>query len=161
MSVIAPKYLRTMKDLIACVMAGEGRVDQRDLEDCLDAIDRSLQPKRSLAPARDRRETKAEEFQSRRAAIRAEVVARAGGLCEACLQPLRPEDPGELDEFFGGSGRRRQLMAVDTCWLLGHTCHQDKSANRPDAKHWIGLFVTHCGRHGYAEAAALASRRLA
>lgn len=121
------------------------------------ALDRGVRGKRLR---RGRREEKAETRKDARAEIRARVVERADGYCEACRLPFTPANPGELDEFLGGFGRRQQMMAVETSWLIHATCHREKTDNRPNARTWICLFLVHCSKWGYTEIHQLVERRL-
>lgn len=113
-------------------------------------------PKTSARKKTERkRRTKKEET----AAIREAVFARAGGRCEACSLPFGDLDPGELDHFFG---RGKEPQSVENCWALCHTCHRLKTDNRPDAAHWIEVFLALVAEaYGYREATTKARNRLA
>lgn len=93
--------------------------------------------------------------------LRAECAKRAGGYCEADCGKWIGED-GSLahaDHFFGrGAGRNSETL--ETVWLL---CPEDdlhKTENRPSASYWLGKYVLHCQRHGYAAEAERAEARL-
>ncbi len=150
----------------------------RDFEDVLDDIGAHREPdptkveavRKAVARARNsganvrkkhRERTSAKQvaYLDERATIRAQVEARAAGSCEACGVSLFGIY-GEVDEFFGGSGRRRQMMSAKTCWLLHAACHRDKTENLPNAGHWIRLFAAHCRKHGLLYEAAQAEKRL-
>lgn len=128
----------------------------------LDAIDAALKPKRSAKPARKRREAKATAHREETGAIREQVMARAGGICECgCGEDATPADPLEMDHALGGSGRRRSEQSAETCWSLKASHHRAKTRNLPSAAHWLGAFVDHCERHDFVRAAELARSRLA
>lgn len=80
------------------------------------------------------------------AEIRMEVWARSDGRCESCRQPFRTYGygAGELDHFFGGSGRRLEKQSVFNCWRLCRPCHQQKTENRPSRWWWVKQFQSHC-----------------
>lgn len=135
------------------------------------ALDAALKPKRAAAPARKRRVAKTKATRNEWAAIREAVLERASDFCEACghFTGLALQ----VDHFLGGSGRRRALQSVATCWGLCNLCHRDKTNNRPNAGHWLTAFSDHCKefadlaavrgnggeRDGYVEAQRLAEAR--
>lgn len=105
----------------------------------------SLKEKRAEKKRKHREET---------GSIRAVVIERAGGHCEAdaragyfdqhdCVGGL------ELDHFYGGSGRRRQQQGRETCWVLCRRHHRMKTNNDPSLAHWDSIFAAHCRYHGY------------
>lgn len=61
-----------------------------------------------------------------------------------------------MDHFFG----RARSHSVEAVWALCELCHREKTASAPDAATWLRRFAAHCQRHGYAEAAERARRRL-
>lgn len=122
----------------------------------IEAIDRALKPSRGNAPRKARRQAKREEWAVRIQAVRQAVLDRSRGDCESCGQL-----GSEMDEYFGGIGRRRILASLETCWMLCRACHHDKTANRPNARHWATIFRDHCLFYGYQAAAQLAFRRFA
>lgn len=142
---IPDKTLRELRDWLHLQAGG-----QRFAE----AIDRALTPKRSAEPRRKRRQARREEWSEKIHGVREGVLARSYGLCEACGHPGH-----ELDEFFGGIGRRRVLASIRTCWFLCIKCHHDKTENRPNARHWAVTLRDHCILHGYTAEASLAMRR--
>lgn len=91
--------------------------------------------------------------------IKAQIALRSRGRCEACGKRL-PKSEAQDDHFFGGSGRRLAMESVETCWHLCVPCHRDKTENRPSAEHWLEKFVAHCEKHGYAQAAEEARKRI-
>lgn len=97
-----------------------------------------------------KRKTRREET----AEIRAAVMERADGYCEAC--PMRDLLPLELDHAFG----RRGEQSHRTCWALCRWCHKSKTLNQPSAAEWLGRFISHCHRHGYDAEAKRARARL-
>lgn len=78
--------------------------------------------------------------------LRAAVLARADGNCEACGFAVVF---GHLDHWLSGNGRRRQSESVESCWILCLSCDLDRTANRPNAAHWNARFKAHCEKHGY------------
>lgn len=78
-------------------------------------------------------------------AIRAAVMDRARGRCEACGERAALA----LDHWLGGIGRRRQMESVETTWALCGECHRDRTENRPSAADWNRHFEAHARRHGY------------
>lgn len=92
---------------------------------------------------------------ARKLTLRQRLKERANGLCEcgcgrALLNP-------ELDHFFG---RKNEAETFESCWLLERGCHQQKTANTPSSGWWLRRFIRHCGRHGLADAAVRAQKRL-
>ena len=160
MPALSKGMLRDIKAILVCVHEGEGTVQASTVYEAMEAINRALTPKRSLAPAAKRRASKAETRKEEMQQLRSAVVERAGDDCEACQLPFREENPGELDHWFGGSGRRLVAQSFETCWLIHHSCHSDRTNNRPDAAYWIRRFTAHCRRHGYETTAVMAERRL-
>ena len=128
-----------------------------DLGRTLEELEAAMKPKRSLAPARQRRTAKRETVKERRAEIRTQLEARANGSCEACGISERFVGPLEWDHFFG---RVRVPETVRSGWLLCPECHRQKTENRPYAETWLEAFADHCRRHGYASERRMASDRL-
>jgi hypothetical protein len=85
----------------------------------------------------------------------AQVNARAAGRCEACGDSLAKFGQ-ECDHFFG----RRNAESLETCWMLCPRCHFAKTRNHPGRGSWLLKFIEHCGKHGYADAASEAQRKL-
>jgi nucleoside 2-deoxyribosyltransferase len=129
------------------------------------ALDAALKPKRSTQASKPRREANAKARKEEWAAIREAVLKRADGKCESpgCgfeLGMLQQPHPLEVDHFFGGTGRRRALQSVETCWALCRRCHRLKTANEPSAAYWLEDFIPHCARYGYSTPKAMALGRL-
>lgn len=80
--------------------------------------------------------------------IRATVMRRADGGCEACHIGAKLE----MDHWLGGAGRRREKQSAATCWALCAGplgCHRMRTENRPNAAWWNERFREHCTRHGF------------
>ena len=95
-----------------------------------------------------------------KASIAEAVLRRAGDTCECgCGRPFDGSVGGRatLDHFFG---RARSTESVETVLVLREDCHRDKTDNRPNARTWHLLFIAHCRKHNYTEAAERARRRL-
>lgn len=94
--------------------------------------------------------------------VRAAVVLRSQGFCEACFRFCG--DEGHLDHAFG---RAKAEETVENCWYLcGPStdrpgCDDDKTNNRPSARVWLERFGLHASLHGYADAAKRAQDKLA
>ena len=162
MPAISKGMLRDIKAILVCVHEGEGTVQASTVYEAMEAIDRALTPKRSLAPAAKRRASKAELRAEKISAIRHKVEARSQGRCENsnCAAEFSDAHPGEMDHAFGGSGRRRAMESELTCWMLCHACHRDKTNNLPDAAHWWGRFAKHCHDYCYTMTALEAEKHL-
>jgi 5-methylcytosine-specific restriction endonuclease McrA len=117
---------------------------EMDLKEAIAKATRASATRRRMAaPKREKRKTKRDET----ATIRAVVVDRARGRCEACsFLPLL--GLLEMDHFFG---RGRTAQSVANCWLLCRMCHRAKTDNRPDAAFWLRRFIWHCHNHGYSD----------
>lgn len=79
------------------------------------------------------------------AKIRAAVMKRADGNCEACFKWA-----GEALHFDHFAGRRNG-ESVESGWALCPACDHLKTTNDPNAKKWVERFMTHCALHGFAE----------
>lgn len=88
--------------------------------------------------------------------VRAAVVTRAGGFCEACCRYVG--DEGHADHFFG---RAKAEESAATVWLLCLQCDDAKTHNRPSAAVWLERFTLHASLHGYKEATERAQVKLA
>lgn len=88
-------------------------------------------------------------------AVRAEVVARSEGECEACGRWVG--DEGHADHFFG---RGRVKESVSNCWFLCPPCDAKKTNNEPSASEWLSTFMAHCESHGYTAEYDRAQKRL-
>jgi hypothetical protein len=100
-------------------------------------------------PFPSRKTEKAARKDARRLATRAVYEAvreRAAGKCEACgrarHQPI-------MDHWLGGSGRRKQLESVETCWGLCGMCNRQRTDNSPNAAYWNDIRRVFCVRYGY------------
>ena len=90
------------------------------------------------------------------ATVRAQVFARAEGLCECgCGEPLG--DSGHLDHFFG---RAKAPENERTCWALHWRCDHLKTTNTPSAAAWLRKFIAHCLKHRYELEAQAADVKL-
>lgn len=85
-----------------------------------------------------------------------QVAARAAGRCECGCGASLSRWGQEADHFFG----RRHAESLETVWMLAPRCHFAKTRNHPSRGEWLLKFIAHCGRHGYAAAAAEAQRKL-
>lgn len=157
MRSLSAKVLRRIRAFVSPMGFTEPNSEARFI---VDAVDFALKPKRSLAPAKKRREAKKKAHREETGAIRAAVVKRADNTCEACRSQFRAFDYFAMDHFFGGSGRRRAMQRPETCWLLCRDCNHLKTFNDPSAAAWIERFITHAERHGYTREAEMASARL-
>lgn len=88
-------------------------------------------------------------------AVRAAVVERSQGLCEACYQ--WGGESLHCDHFAG----RRKGESVAKCWMLCPSCDHLKTANNPSAQKWVERWLAHCFVYGLAEEIKLAETRLA
>lgn len=87
--------------------------------------------------------------------IRAAVMARSDGLCEACYKWA-----GEALHLDHARGRRN-AESLESCWALCPICDHLKTTNDPSARKWVERFMAHCFVYGYAAEVALAETRLA
>lgn len=93
--------------------------------------------------------------------IRAAVVARSDGLCEACFRWVG--DEGHADHFFG---RAKADETEANVWMLcgpsvGRAgCDDDKTHNRPSAAVWMERFALHASLYGFKSAAERATAKL-
>ena len=90
--------------------------------------------------------------------IREAVFARADGICE-CGECGRwvSEEAGHLDHFFS---RGKEPQTIRNCWGLHRVCDNQRTRNMPSAAYWLGLFIAHCGVHGYVAEAEKAAAKL-
>lgn len=91
------------------------------------------------------------------AEIRAAVVARAKGRCEALTamrilsdytDPARHTGPLRADHWLGGAGRRRQQQSTNTVWAICPGCDLLRTNNWPSAAWWNRIHEAHCRLHG-------------
>ena len=87
--------------------------------------------------------------------VRAAVVNRADGCCEACGRGVG--ENGEFDHYFS----RREADHVSTGWYLCRECHFRRTRNEPSAQHWIRRFMEHCKKFGFEVSHQRAAARLA
>lgn len=157
MRSLSPRVLRDLRDYFR-----SSPIDlPRSLrERWVAALEAALAPKKSAAPAKKRRAEKKATHREEMGDIRRHVLERAKGRCEFCGVTTASL---EVDHMFGGANRRT-LQSVFTCWALCRFCHLQKTANTPNAAHWLRVFREHCRRHqdaeGYVVAAGLAEARL-
>ena len=89
------------------------------------------------------------------ASVRAAVMKRADGKCEAC-----GKWKGEALTY-DHAHSRREPDAVETGWALcWDPCHAAKTRNDPSAQWWIRRFIEHCEKHGYETSASRSRVRL-
>lgn len=117
----------------------------------------ALRPKRRKAlsfPSRAKaRRAKKETRKEETARIRAEVFARAEGICELC-------EAAGADDLHHVFGRVRVRQSVRNTLAICRGCHRALTANRPSAAHWLEKQIAHLGAHGYGEEAGQATRLL-
>lgn len=161
MRSLPPKVLKELRELVIYLRVRQPGINGHNLQALQASLDRAITPKRAAAPARKRRVAKRASHREEMAGIREAVLERADDHCEACRS--RTGMALQVDHMFGGSGRRRALQSVETCWALCNLCHHAKTNSVPDAASWLESFVKHCARHhgtGYAKAAVMAQARL-
>lgn len=139
------------KDARAIVAAAtEDGADADAYGRAIERIRRALAPrpeKPQRKATRAAKQSKREAKNAETARIRAEVVKRADGCCEACVRRLSPQfDPGELDHFWG---RGKAPQSVANCWLLCRLCHRRKTDSLPARTYWLERFETHARFHGH------------
>jgi len=166
MATLSKRTLAEIREFIANV-----QIDLGDRERWVAQIDYALgKGKRHARLQLVRTKAKAAEHRDETAEIRQAVWARSKGRCEnqGCGAFLGPvSSSGHMDHFFGGSGRRREMQAVATCWRLCADCDHAKTNNIPGLAHWAERFIEHCHKYGaardgdaYRAAAEAAGRRL-
>ena len=171
MAALHRRRLRFLDSLFAMLQTGVTPSEQ-DVAAARADIKRALKSGAEVRRmSRERQAKRTATFADERGMVRAAVVTRAAGLCEGCGHPLCIGE-GELDEFFGGVGRRRQMMSIETCWLLHPYCHRAKTENinplpagfdgtlLSGSVYWARKFIAHARANGYEKAAQLAERRL-
>lgn len=119
-------------------------------------LEAALKPKRSVKLARARKAVKAKTKREETAEIRAAVMKRADGACEACRRLFTEDMPGQMDHMFS----RREPQTERSCWALCFGCHKIKTLNSPSAEAWLRGFWGHALKHGFREEAERARRRL-
>lgn len=116
----------------------------------------AMAPKRSKAVSgptrRQARETKRLTKKEETAAIRAEVLRRAEGICELC------ESAG-ADDLHHAFGRVRQRQSVSNTLAVCRPCHRALTNNVGGAAHWLDLQAMRFRNLGYAETARLLDAR--
>lgn len=88
--------------------------------------------------------------------LRAAVFLRASDACESCGRYIDFAS-GRLDHFFG---RAKAKESPANCWALCVDCDSRKTANAPSAACWLGQFILHATRYGYAAEAERAGAKL-
>lgn len=144
---IPPRTLSRVRDYLLEVASDTGSMEAQGLAEDLKRYVKA--PKKTL-PGVSKSVAKRLKVQTRQltsAQIRAAVMRRADGRCEACTGPLGLS--GVWDHWLGGSGRRKALESVETTWALCAYCNHQRTDNIPSAKHWNRRFQTHCDTHGY------------
>lgn len=110
-----------------------------------------LAPRKAPAkklPFPTRKESKSEKRRvkaQKTASVRAAIMERANGVCEACLQPEQPWNPLEYDHFFGRT--KKGAREVDAGWGIHAGCHREKTRNFPTRKFWLEMFRAHLKRN--------------
>jgi 5-methylcytosine-specific restriction endonuclease McrA len=102
------------------------------------------------APSREAKKEKRLSRKEHRAAVRAEVFARADGRCEVALltEMRRCSGPAqEWDHFW--SRRDPKDETIEATWALCFNCHRRKTDNDPSRTDWLGSFYFHAAQHGY------------
>lgn len=152
--------LKAAKALLELVDGGQGiygvphEQAEQELKQALAKATRASSTRRELAKPREaKRKTKREATKD----VRAEVLKRAGGFCEACGAPGTDLAPLEMDHFFS----RRNSESVGSCWMLCRQHHREKTDNAPSATYWLCLFFQHATTRGYWVEAKQAERRMA
>jgi 5-methylcytosine-specific restriction endonuclease McrA len=152
------RSLRELRSLCLSLLdEREVAVDETQLRRLGAQLDACLKPKRAVVEARGRRVVKKRARREVANFLRALVVKRAEGTCEACGSGQMGL---EVDHFFGGNGRRKALEAKETCWALCHSCHLNKTNNRPSPAYWLRAFASHAEKHGFGEAWQQTVKRL-
>lgn len=122
----------------------------------IESLRRVLEPKpRSSQAKKTARKNRAKAKTTKE--IRAAVMERAGGKCEACGLAWEWNDGPELDHFFP---KGRTPQSVETCWAIHTSCHMEKTANEPSAEWWLEKFCEHAAKYGYGNEGSRANNRL-
>lgn len=85
------------------------------------------------------------EKRTARQEVRALVMTRADGRCEACAFAFTALNPAELEHFFG----KARGESLEACWALCKRCHREKTDSVPSARQWATWFIEHQKQHGY------------
>lgn len=133
----------------------EGFRGDRAVEELRRALD--VRPRKAFVSAPTRKQTKAKKDRAKRQTtkeIRAAVMKRANGWCEACGSALiYSTNAPTLDHMVG---RKRAPQSERNCWALGwRCCHARKTDNIPSANHWRHAFIAHASRHSFFAEAAM------
>lgn len=120
----------------------------RDARDIIGRLPR-VGPKKALpgVSIKAKKKAKRDDYAALRAKVRAEIEPRAKGHCECCHAYVVPREALQMDEFRGGSNRRKLTNRVN-CWLLCARCHDDKTHNRPSRAAWVKEYVGHLDFNG-------------
>ncbi len=115
-----------------------------------------VRPGLKLAKTRRANKKRAKTVETR--SIRAEVMARADGVCECgCRTVFSALAPAEMDHFLP---KGRYPQTVETCWLIRADCHRAKHKSQPSPEYWLQKFLKHCEKHGLHSAFRIAATRL-
>lgn len=93
--------------------------------------------------------------------IRQAVCERAQGACEHCGAWVGENGEDTHADHAHGRGKGRPPESAENVWLLCVADDDAKTNNRPSAEYWLGSFIRHCEKHGYAESKRRAEDRLA
>lgn len=160
MRALSPRLLRDLTTFLDKVERGCGPWSQAAAV-LLERIDALAKPKHSVKLARKRVAAKKRSHAQETKAIRAEVVKRAMGVCEASHYLSSPcRGHLEMDHFRGGVGRRKAQESVAGCWMLCSSHHDEKTRNLPTAGTWLEVFAEHCRVYGYEAELAETQARL-
>lgn len=87
---------------------------------------KAMEPRRSLAPARKAKRAERKTDNEETSGIRAEVFARAGGLCEMC----KGAEPTDLQHTMG---RVKRPQGVTNTLAICRPCHLEATKKTPEA----------------------------
>lgn len=109
----------------------------------LNELRTSRRPRPSKRLGRERKTQRKTAKNAETAEIRAEVMARAGGVCECgCGQTFHSFNPAELDH---ARGRGKAPQSVQNTWLLTRNCHREK--HHEESSLWLAKYLAHSIRH--------------
>lgn len=122
-------------------------------------LESALKPKTKKAWATLKRDKLAKKATRKEetSTIRAAVMSRANGRCEACGLEQTFGTDLQMDHFWG-RGKARQT--VENCWAIGRYCHSQKTDNHPSAEHWLHRFAEHARKHHYWKEVTRANERM-
>ena len=128
---------------------------KREAAKLREMVSKKAPPKRtgSLPTSGERRASKKQAHAEETSTIRAAVMARADGRCEACGMHVRAGDRLELDHLLRGAGVRRQEQSVQTTWAIHLSCHRARTEGKDLAwwtfSSWPLTERAFLVRHGY------------